>query len=78
MLKYADAIILFMQDDIENMRNMKLLRYFFEQMSGRKINLQQSEVIMVMHNYEKHLSYVDMLNSQMGMAYKYLGIQSIW
>jgi hypothetical protein len=38
ILQYADDTILFIKDDIECARNLKLLLYTFESMSGLKIN----------------------------------------
>jgi hypothetical protein len=37
MLQYADDTILLIQDDLEQARNLKLLLYLFEAMSGLKI-----------------------------------------
>ena len=38
ILQYADDTILFLEHNLENAQNMKLLLYAFEQLSGLKIN----------------------------------------
>jgi hypothetical protein len=47
ILQYVDDTILFIQDDMESARNLKLLLYIFESMSGLKINFEKSEVLLV-------------------------------
>lgn len=75
ILQYADGTILFMQDSVEDVRNMKLLLYLFEQMSGLKINLQKNEVIMVMSDDERCNMFANILNYQGGTwPVKYLGV----
>jgi hypothetical protein len=44
ILKYVDDTILFMENDIEQAVNMKLLLCAFEQLSGLKITFHKSEV----------------------------------
>jgi hypothetical protein len=44
ILQYADYTILFMDHDIDKARNLKLLFYAFEQLSGLKINFHKSEI----------------------------------
>jgi hypothetical protein len=46
MLQYVDDTILLIQDDLEHARNLKLLLYLFEAMSGLKINFEKSEVML--------------------------------
>jgi hypothetical protein len=38
MLQYVDDTILLIQDNLEQSRNLKLILYIFEAMSGLKIN----------------------------------------
>jgi hypothetical protein len=38
ILQYVDDTILYIKDDLESARNLKLLLYIFESMSGLKIN----------------------------------------
>ena len=65
VLQYADDTILCLQDDIEGARNMKLLLYLFENMSGLKINFNKSEVAMVGEDEGKTLIYSEMFNCAM-------------
>jgi hypothetical protein len=44
ILQYADDTILFMENDLGQAANMKLLLCAFEQLSGLKINFHKSEV----------------------------------
>jgi hypothetical protein len=43
-LQYADATILFMENDLEKAKNLKLILSAFEQLSGIKINFHKSEL----------------------------------
>jgi hypothetical protein len=43
-LQYADDTILFMENDLEKVSNMKLLLCAFKQLSGLKINFHKSEI----------------------------------
>jgi hypothetical protein len=47
ILQYADDTILYIQDGMESARNLKLLLYIFESMSGLKINFEKSEVLLI-------------------------------
>lgn len=44
-LQYADDTILFSTTDYEKLRNLKLLLYLFEKVSGLKINICKYEAI---------------------------------
>jgi hypothetical protein len=44
ILQYADATIIFLDHDLEQAKNLKLLLCAFEQLSGLKINFHKSEV----------------------------------
>ena len=44
VLQYADDTIIFMDDSIEEAKNMKLILSTFEQLSGLKINYHKSEL----------------------------------
>jgi hypothetical protein len=44
ILQYGDDTILFMDLDLEQAKNMKLLLCVFEQLSGLKINFRKSEI----------------------------------
>jgi hypothetical protein len=47
ILQYADDTIICLKNDLEKARNVKLLLYFFEIMSGLRINFDKSEVMMI-------------------------------
>ncbi|RLM84648.1 hypothetical protein C2845_PM04G10450 [Panicum miliaceum] len=75
ILQYADDTILSLNDEEESARNMKLLLYMYEQMSGLKINFEKSEVLMVSQDERKSLSYSDVFNCATGTwPIKYLGV----
>jgi hypothetical protein len=44
ILQYADDTILFMDHDLEEIRNLKLILTSFEQFSGLKINFHKNEL----------------------------------
>jgi hypothetical protein len=44
ILQYADDTILFMENDLEQAKNMKLLLCAFKKLSGLKINFHKSEL----------------------------------
>jgi hypothetical protein len=74
MLQYADDTILLIQDDMEQARNLKLLLYLFEAMSGLKINFDKSEIMLIMPDDSKMQCYSELFNCQSGnWPIKYLG-----
>ena len=44
ILQYADNTILFMEHNLEQAHNMKIILYAFEQLSGLKINFHKNEI----------------------------------
>src|SRR4051812_15894141 len=75
ILQYADDTILFIKDEVEGGRNLKLLLYLFESMSGLKINFEKSEVMMVLEDENKLFNYAELFNCQKGSwPIKYLGL----
>jgi hypothetical protein len=44
IMQYADDMIIFIDHDIEQAKNMKLLLSVFEQLSGLKINFHKSKI----------------------------------
>jgi hypothetical protein len=75
ILQYADDTIVCLKDDINVARNMKLLLYLYEMMSGLKINFDKSEVLLINGDDEKTLQYDDLFNCQIGsFPIKYLGV----
>jgi hypothetical protein len=51
---------------MESARNLKLLLYIFESMSGLKINFEKSEVLLIQPDNEKLQTYVDLINCHVG------------
>jgi hypothetical protein len=47
VLQYADDTIVCLENDLDKGRNMKLLLYMFEQLSGLKINFDKSEILVI-------------------------------
>lgn len=47
ILQYADDTIILLEDDLEMARNLKLVLYLFESMSGLKINFLKSELTLI-------------------------------
>jgi rhodanese-related sulfurtransferase len=75
MLQYADDTIICLEDGLENARNMKLLLYLYEVMSGLKINFSKSEVILINGDDDKNLQMAEIFNCQIGFfPIKYLGV----
>jgi hypothetical protein len=66
ILQYADDTILLIKDDVECARNLKLLLYTFESMSGLKINFKKSEVLLIQEDDEKMLFYANLFDCQTG------------
>jgi hypothetical protein len=62
MLQYADDRIMLIQDDMKQARNLEPLLYIFEAMSGLKINLEKSEVMMILQDDNKNQCYSDLFN----------------
>lgn len=75
ILQYADDTIIRLKDDMDMARNMKLLLYLYEMMSGLKINFEKSEVILIHGDDDKCLAYAELFNCQVGLfPIKYLGV----
>uniref|UniRef100_A0A0A9C6P5 Uncharacterized protein n=1 Tax=Arundo donax TaxID=35708 RepID=A0A0A9C6P5_ARUDO len=65
-----------MKNDEEVARNMKMLLYMYEMMSGLKINFAKSEVIVISGDEEITSKYAEFFNCQIGsIPIKYLGFQ---
>lgn len=47
ILQYADDTIVCLKDNLDMARNLKLLLYLYEMMSGLKINFDKSEVLLI-------------------------------
>jgi hypothetical protein len=74
ILQYVDDTIMCLENDMEKARNVKLLLYIFEHMSGLKINFEKSELIMVGGDNGLANEYAEVFNCQVGLfPIKYLG-----
>lgn len=75
VLQYVDDTILCLEKDTENARNMKLLLYLYELMSGLKINFQKSEIVFFGEDESQVLPYTVLFDCQIGyLPLKYLGV----
>jgi hypothetical protein len=77
-LQYANDTIVCLKNDFVGGRNVKFLLYYYELMSGLKINFSKSEVIMINGNDELALEYAETFNCNAGQfPIKYLGVPII-
>jgi hypothetical protein len=60
ILQYPDDTIIFMENDLEKSRNMKLLLCAFEQVSDLKINFHKSEIICIGNAQDSLESYLEL------------------
>jgi hypothetical protein len=75
ILQYADDAVLCLENDVAKARNVKLLLYMFEKMSGLKINVEKSEVTLVGGDNALASQYAGLFNCQVGLfPMKYLGV----
>jgi hypothetical protein len=75
IMQYTDDTILCLKNDLEKARNVKLLLYLFEQMSGLKINFEKSELLLIGGDDNLVVTYVDAFNCQIEtFPIKYLGV----
>jgi hypothetical protein len=75
ILQYADDTILFMDHNLDQAINMKLLLNMFEQLFELKINFHKSEVFCFGQAKEHKSQYAQLFGCQQGsLPFKYLGI----
>jgi hypothetical protein len=75
MLQYADDTILFMENNFEQAKNMKLLLCSFEKLSGLKINFHKNELFCYGEAKEMEGQYTDLFSCGLGKyPFRYLGI----
>jgi hypothetical protein len=75
ILQYADGTIVCLEHDLEKARNLKVLIYMFEQISGLKINFDKSEILLIGGEDGIVVSYTELFNCQMGsFPLRYLGV----
>jgi hypothetical protein len=75
ILQYADDTIIFIDHDPEKTKNLKLLLYAFEQLSGLKINFHKSEIFCYGAGREMEPNYTSLFGCNAGeYPFRYLGI----
>ena len=75
ILQYADDTILFMEHNLEQAKNLKLLLCAFEQLSGLKINFHKSELFCFGEAQAVQMEYEQIFGCSQGMfPFRYLGI----
>jgi hypothetical protein len=75
ILQYADDTILFMENDLEQATNMKLLLCVFERLSGLKINFHKSELFCYGEEKQMESQYTKLFGCDLGQyPFRYLGI----
>jgi len=75
ILQYADDTIIFLDHDLEQAKNLKLLLCAFEHLSGLKINFHKSEIFCYGAAKEMEESYTDLFGCNAGeYPFRYLGI----
>jgi hypothetical protein len=74
-LQYANDTIVCIKNNDEVARNMKLLLYLFEVMSGLKINFTKSDAILINGDDDRRIQLADLFNCKIGsFPIKYLGV----
>lgn len=66
ILQYADDTVIFMDHDIEQAKNMKILLCMFEQLSGLKINFHKSEIFCFGRAREHENTYSQLFGCKLG------------
>jgi hypothetical protein len=75
ILQYADDAIIFLDHDLDQAKNMKLLLTVFEQLSGLKINFHKSEIFCYGGAKEFQDEYMELFGCNAGeYPFRYLGI----
>jgi hypothetical protein len=75
ILQYAYDTILFLEDDLVEARNLKLVLCTFEKLFGLKINFHKSELFGFGETRDRIADYVDLFGCKKGeMPFRYLGI----
>jgi hypothetical protein len=74
-IQYADDTVIMVDGSDQSIRNLKLILYCFEWLTGLKINYHKSEVFVFRVQKEENERLANMLNCVLGkMPMKYLGI----
>jgi hypothetical protein len=74
-IKYVDDTVIMIDGSMKSIRNLKLIIYCFEWLSGLKINFHKSEVYVFGYQQQDKEIMANMLNCVLGeFPMKYLGI----
>lgn len=74
-IQYADDTIIMVDGSEKSIRNLKLILYCFEWLSGLKINFHKSEVYVFGYPQQEKERMANMLNCVLGrLPLRYLGI----
>jgi hypothetical protein len=75
ILQYADDTIIFIQHDLEQASNMKLLLCAFKNLSGLKINFHKSELFCYGEAKQMEGHYANLFRCALGQyLFRYLGV----
>jgi hypothetical protein len=75
ILQYADDTILFLDDDLDQAKNLKLVLCAFEKLSRLKIKFHKSELFVFGESKDTIVEYVDLFGCKEGnLPFMYLGI----
>ena len=75
VLQYAYGTVIFMDNDLERAKNMKLLLCAFEPLSRLKINFHKSEMFCYGAARARQTEYIQIFGCDMGSyPFRYLGI----
>jgi len=75
ILQFADDTIIFLQDNIEQAKNLKVVLCAFKKLSRLKINFHKSELFYLGEAQEKTETYIQFFGCKEGsVPFKYLGI----
>jgi hypothetical protein len=73
ILQYVDGTILFMENDLEQAKNMTLLLCAFERLSGLKINFHKSELFCYGDVKQMESQYTELFGCDLGQyPFRYL------
>jgi hypothetical protein len=62
VLQYADDTFIYLKHNLEGARNLKLLLYMYEVMTGLKINFMRSEIMTINDEENWAATYVEIFN----------------
>lgn len=75
-LQYTDDVIMFIKNESDSIKGVKIILQCFQGTSGLKINFQKSNIYGFGDPEEKMLEWSDILNCRVGVGpIKYLGAQ---